>query len=75
MAKKRENWKEIPGYEGKYEIEKDSKRIRNKRTNYILHPGSHSRELLFSLYDILGVKKTYNLNSVWRMTFGGDEDA
>jgi len=63
-------WKDILGYEGKYEIEKGTKKIRNKKTGQILHPGYHSREYLFSLYDILGEKKTWNLNTVWERTFG-----
>lgn len=73
--RRKENWKDVPGYDGKYEMEEFTKRVRNKRTNTLLNPCYTSREHLFSMYDILGEKKTWNLNTVWKMTFGGDKDA
>jgi len=66
--KEGEIWRDIPGYEGKYQISNLS-RVKNLKTGTILKPDDFGRYLTVALYDHDLVKKRRSIHRLMGLTF------
>lgn len=64
-----ENWFDIPGFEGKYEMEVTGDRIRHKKTKHEVTPRIHKGSKEVKLYDRQGMRHTKSVSSLHKETF------